>query len=297
MRYLMQALNFLNSNWLYMLWFTIYFSIAWVILGATLNSFFIVLAIYAISIAIALSPVGEEILRFIENCREPETAQERDYLMPLFEEVYHNAMEMNPKLNRGIKLYVMDAMYVNAFAIGRKTVAVTRGAIATFSADELKGVLAHELGHMNHGHTKALLLSVIGNFFFSVIVWAFRLISRVVQFIANVVAQFNIVALVIAGVLWFFRLCISLSVFVFINLSEILLALNSRTNEIQADNFAYEIGYGRELISGLYLLQKINITAKPSFSEKIKASHPHIAHRIGNLERLEQLATGGYHPQ
>ena len=74
---------------------------------------------------------------------------------------------------------------------------------------------------------------------------------------------------------------------VFINVSEIILALNSRTNEIQADTFAYEIGYGRELISAMYLLQKISLDSNLRLSERLKASHPHIAYRIEQLESLE----------
>jgi len=286
----MGAIKFVMSNWLYIIWFLIYYLIAWAILGANANSFAIVTVIYGTSVSIALSPVGEVILRLMENCREPSTEQEYNYLIPMFDEVYQDAKEITPNLSNDIKLYIMDEMYVNAFAIGRKTIAVTRGAMATFTADELKGVLAHELGHMTYGHTKALLLSVIGNFFFSVIVWIFRVLLNIVQVIANISANFNIIGTVFSIPAFITRIFVDFSVFVFINLSEIILASNSRTNEIEADTFAFEMGYGRELISGLYLLQKISMTAKPKLSERMKATHPHIAHRITNLERLEDMA-------
>jgi len=84
-----------------------------------------------------------------------------------------------------------------------------------------------------------------------------------------------------------FRLGLDLSVLVFINLREMILASNSRTNEIQADTFAYEIGYGRELMSGMYILQKMDMNAKLKLTERLKASHPHMALRIANLEKLE----------
>jgi len=256
-------------------------------LGGTRDSFIWVSIIYGVSITIALSPIGEVILQISENCREPSTEQEREYLLPLFEEVYENAIEVNPKLNKGIKLYIMDAMYVNAFAMGRKTVAVTKGAIETFTADELKGVLAHELGHITHGHTKALLLSVIGNFFFTVLVWIFRAILFVVQVVSDIVADLNYIGAIFSIFTLIARVLVDVSVFVFINLGQTILASNSRFNEFQADKFALDIGHGRELISGLYLLQKISINRKMSWSEQSKASHPHIAHRIAYLERLE----------
>jgi len=124
----------------------------------------------------------------------------------MFEEVYQNAKEVNPKINDGIKLYIMDAMYINAYAIGQQTVAVTREAIESLAPDQLKGVLAHELGHITHGHTKALLLSVIGNFYFSIIVWIFRLLFSIAQTISNTVAKSNVTVLAFSFITYGLRL-------------------------------------------------------------------------------------------
>jgi len=283
--------KFISSNSAYLLWFIIYFTmawfIAWLIVGTTLKSFLIVLAIYAVSITIALSPVGELILILVENCRLPATDQERAYLTPIFEEVYEQAKNAIPSLNRKINLYIMDAMYVNAFAIGRKTVAVTRGAIEAFTEEELKGVLAHELGHMTYGHTKALLLSVIGNFFFTIIVWILRLLLSIADAVSTALANVNVVGIVFWLIALVIKIIGEISIFIFVNLGEVILALNSRSNEIQADGFSFSIGYGQEQISALYLLQKITMNTKLTLSEKMKASHPHLAYRIEYLEKLE----------
>ena len=286
----MRAIKFFISNASYIIWFVTYFYIAWFVLGLTLNNFFIVLLIYSVSITVALSPIGEAILQITENCRLPSTEQEKNYLLPMFEEVYQEAKELNPKLSNGIRIYIMDAMYVNAFAMGRKTIAVTRGAIETFTADELKGVIAHELGHITHGHTKALLLSLIGNFFFTVIVWIFRLLFVICHFISELVAQFTWMGWMFSIMTFIMQITVNIFVFVFVNLSELILSSNSRVQEFQADKFAYEIGYGRELTAGLYLLQKISINRKLSLNEKMRATHPHLARRIETLERLESQA-------
>lgn len=279
--------KFITSNFSYLLWFLLYFFIAWIILGATLTSFFIVLAIYVLSITVALSPIGEAILRLTENCRGLATEQEKTYLIPIFEEVYDSARAANPNLNSDIQMYIMDAMYVNAFAIGRKTIAVTKGAIETFTAEELKGVLGHEFGHMTYGHTKALLLSTIGNFFFSIITWLLRVLLAVFEGIASALASENIVALLFQLIAFVVRIAFNVCVFIFVNLGEIILAMNSRANEVQADEFAFKIGYGREQISALYLLQKISINAKVKLSDRLKASHPYLSDRIAHLEELE----------
>ena len=280
-------IRFLGSNFSYIVWFGVYFSFALWIVGDNLRGFLIVGGIYGVSIAIALSPLGEIILQILEECREPATEQEKNYLLPLFEEVYEYAKEMNPGLNKKIKIYVMDAMYVNAFAIGRKTIAVTRGAMATFTADELKGIIAHELGHMSYGHTKALLLSLIGNLFFSVIVWVLKLLLSVLIIICNIVSHFSALGMFFGIIIFLIRMLLDVANFLFVNVSEMILAMNSRANEIQADTFAYEIGYGKELIDGMYLLQKASMGAKVKLSQRVKASHPHLAYRITRLEKLE----------
>ena len=281
-------LKFLESNYLYLLWFIVYFTIAWLMFGADLPSFIFVSIIYGISITIALSPIGEFILRTIENCREPVTQQEKDYLLPMFEEVYENAKEVYPELNNSIKIYINDEMHVNAYAIGRKTIAITAGALATFSAEELKGIIAHEFGHLMHGHTKALLLSVIGNLIFSILILFFRLMFWIVQIITQIASYFSWLGVIFAIMNFMASWTVEIAVFLFMNLSQIILSLNSRTNEYQADTFAYEIGYGRELTDALYLIQKISMNAKLTLTQRLKASHPHTAKRIENLEQLEE---------
>ena len=277
--------EFVKSNSVYLLWFLVYFILAWAILGGSQESFVIALVIYTISISNALSPIGESILREIEHLRPLSTQEEKEYLEPLFEEVYDAALEENPKLNREIKLHIIDEMYVNAFAIGRKTIAVTKGAVNTFSEEELQGVLAHELGHITYGHTKALLLSTIGNLFFSVIVLLIRTIMSIVEFIGMLISNSSWGMLLTKCLTWLARFSFEICLFVFIYLGNILLSLNSRYNELQADDFAYQCGFGEELVSSLYLLQKISLNETMTWREKLTASHPHTAKRIEILEK------------
>ena len=286
-----EFIKFVKPNCLYMIWFVLYFTIAWYILGADLHSFTFVLVIYGGSVAIALSPMGEYVLRLIKNYRRPSTQQEKEYLLPLFEEVLENAKQIDPKLSDNISILIMDDMFVNSLAAGRRTIAVTRGAIATFTADELKGILAHELGHISHGHTKAVMLTTVGNLLFTGLVWLLKMIFVIAELILRMVERFQIVFTILKFVTIFIRFMIDLSMIIFVHLSEIILALNSRANDIQADKFAYEVGYGKELISGLYVLQKISINAKTTLLDRIKAPHPHVSIRLEHLENLENGET------
>ena len=74
------------------------------------------------------------------------------------------------------KLYMIDTAQPNAFATGRNpqhgAVALTKGLIARLNADELAGVIAHELAHIKHYDTLIMTvtatiagaLSMLANF-------------------------------------------------------------------------------------------------------------------------------------
>lgn len=271
----------LAKNFIYVVWVIIYFSLAWSILGADWDSFVLVFFLYGISILIALSPIGEVLLRFIEKVRPISTKEEKEYLLPIFEEVYENAKEKDIKLNDNIRLYIIDNMYVNAFAIGRKTIAVTMGAIQTFSQDELKGVIAHEFGHLSNGDTKALLLSTIGNGIFTILIFIMRIIMLIIEVVFSLMRiPFLDVFAVVA------RFLFDIGIIIFSYVSQIILSINSRQNELWADKFAFDIGYGEELIDSLYILQKISLPHNLSILDRLRASHPNTAKRIEHLENL-----------
>ena len=275
-------LRFLRSNIGNILWFIVYFLISWQILGGTPDAFGIALLMYTISVVIALSFIGEAILRFSVGARPAQTKQDKEYLIPLFEEVYQSAQEKCPKLSKCIKIYITDSMMVNAFATGRDTIVVTRGALSTFSREQLKGVLAHEFGHLANGDTKALLLNLVGNGFFTLGLIALKIVMFIVNFFIAMFDEsgvFSIVMLLVTFV-------INVYVFLFTTLGRLLLSADSRNAEKFADYFAYEIEYSEGLIEALYLLQKTNFSGKVSIMERLTASHPHTTDRIARLEGL-----------
>jgi heat shock protein HtpX len=70
-------------------------------------------------------------------------------------QLYQMVEELSHKMNLPLpKLYITPAAQANAFATGRDpkhaSVAVTQGILETLSKDELRGVLAHELGHVKN---------------------------------------------------------------------------------------------------------------------------------------------------
>lgn len=282
--------GFFKSNWAYIIWFCLYFSVAvctvFLFTSDILISILITALIYAACVGLALSPAGEVIVRLMEGAKPIQTQDDKDYLLPIFEEVYEEAKELTPSINQDIQLYITDSMSVNAFAVGRKTVAVTRGALYTFSADELKGILGHELGHLVNGDTKALLMSLVGNGFFSLIIFVLRIVMNIIQTISNALSGKNVVILVFAFVAFLSRLFIDVAIFLFLFIGDVILALNSRYSEYLADEYSYLIGFGEDLKSALYVISKISMPRKATLTERLKASHPYTSARIGRLENM-----------
>lgn len=280
-------LDFAKSNVLYLISGAINFVIAFLILGASGSSFLLCLVLYAVSLTVALSPLGECILRLINGVRKLYTRREKDYLIPLFEEIYEEAKDEYPDLPY-MEICIVDSLAVNACAMGRHTVAVTRGAVETFTENELKGVLLHEIGHIAHGDTQAILLNLIGNGLFSVGVISIKLLLLLLNLLLP--PLFNDRKGVTLFITSFIRFILNALLFAVTLTSNIVLAVNSRGNEYRADRFAFEIGYGEDLINALYLLQKMSLGNKMKLVQRMQASHPHIAKRIGRLEHLEDKA-------
>ncbi len=270
-------MELLRRNWIYVLWATVYVILSWLFLGGTAGAFFLTLIAYAISISIALSPMGEAILRYVQGFRRIATSREKESLEEIFAEVYKAAREKNPDISSEIELYLSDKMHVNACAVGKRTICLTRGAIETFTPDELKGVIAHELGHISNGDTIALLLNVVGNGIFTIFILIMKVFFVITEMFTGGI---------VGVVAFLYRKAFELIVFLFMILGNILLSINSRQNEYEADRFAHEIGYGEELTEALYTLQRMSFGSGGNIYDRLMESHPHIAYRIERLEGL-----------
>ena len=277
---------FLRANWAYILWGGLHYLIANLALNALSrdtatgmqNTFFI----YLISIGIAVSPLGEFILRSLDRARPVETRQDKDYLLPLFEEVYEQALNQTPSLNKNITLYITEDKIINAYAVGRQTVMLTRGAIDSLSPEELKGAMAHELGHMTSGDSMARVITVVGNGLFSLIVLVCKIIMLIFGVIAALWSKKYILSIVIGFIV---HLLFSYSVTAFLFLGDIIIALNNRSREYLADDYAYKIGFGEQLKNTLYQINALDMGGRRSLKDWLKASHPYTTARIARLEQ------------
>lgn len=246
------------------------------------QSFPILLVLHGILIFIALTPIGEAIMRLLNHTKKIQLREDKEYLYPLFEEVYDQAKEQNPNLSQNITLFISEDMSPNAFACASNTVCVTKGAIHSFSKEELQGVLAHELGHISNNDTKVSMVFLIGNFLVVVFATIFNLIFWCAGILVSILGGNNFALRFVKGVKKVISQIGSMIV-------SAIFALNSRSCERGADTFAYHIGYGEELKQALGLLKTIDTSGDMTLMERIYASHPELDTRIAFLENLEEI--------
>lgn len=286
-----RILYLIKHNISYILWFIFYFVLAFLTLASHRLiseevAFVICVILYAVSIFVALV-FGERILKLINGVRPIETKEEKEYLLPLFESVKTDALRVYPNLPK-IELYIIDKMSINAWAIGKHTVAVTKGAIATFTEEELQGVILHEFAHIYYGNTTAEVLNKIGNGFFTIYIICVNFFFMILDLLFTDLDDTDTIHLsgLFRTLFLFIRMSINLTVFLILFVGNIILSGNSRKNELRADRFAFETGYGEDLKSALYLLQKISLGENSYLIAKLCRKHPRISKRIEQLESL-----------
>ena len=179
-------------------------------------------------------------------------------------------------------------MTVNAMALGRRTIAVTKGAMHTFTEDELKAVVGHEIAHLIHGDTMATMYAVIGNGIFSVFVLLARFFLLLLDWIQS---AFTGKRSIFSALMLIIRLFFEFSIWILNFGLQVILSVNSRKNEFKADLFSYSIGYDTDMIEALYLLEKISLGDNSSIIQKMIASHPRITLRIKHLEEFDEIIT------
>lgn len=113
-------------------------------------------------------------------------------------------------------------------------------------------------------------------------------IIKVLNFILYIVSGVaeNIIVSFISFII---KSIVNVSMFLIVQIIQILLLINQRSNEYNADNFALNNGYGTNLIEVLYILQKLDLGGKMSLLERIKSTHPDIENRIARLEQKLEI--------
>ena len=250
--------------------------------------------IYAATSAIALSPLGEWIFRLMNGCKTIDDPRLQERLYPLFEEVKQRTQNARPDviLDRKLTLYISDNDDINAFAMGRRTVCVTRG-LLSLSDEEIKAVLGHEFGHLATHDTDLTLMITVGNFMISAIVTMVRIglilynlfISLISIFMGDEGALFDILNAIATFIS---TLCINGLMWLWTQLGILLVMKSSREAEYEADLFSCSLGYSDSLLSFFHLLENMEGHShrkdRNNVFAALSASHPDTCKRIARIE-------------
>lgn len=236
--------------------------------------------LYLICLCIALSPVGEFILRMQCGCRKIKKDKYKNRLEPLFNEAYRRAKQLDPTISDNVKLFMSKSMAPNAFAVGRKTICVTRG-LCELDDVQILGILGHEFGHIANKDTDMLLVINVSNFLLTAVFFIVRVIISFIIIlvggderpVGSILASFFIDLLLV----WLMSL--------WTKLGYLFHMKSSRMNEYRADAFSCECGFSQNLYNALYELERsYGREEEKSVFAALGASHPETADRLDAIE-------------
>lgn len=246
------------------------------------------IVLYFVSLLIALSPVGEWILRLQTGCKKIKNDEQRNFIEPIFREVYDKAKKLDPSISDSVKLYMNHDEAPNAFATGRKTICVTEGML-NMPVEQIKATLGHEFGHLAHKDTDLILVVAVGNLIVSAFILLFRLAIDLVHLLfvfssvfvggsdgvfgALISTVYHLaMTAVVVGLTW-----------IWTKIGVLLVMKSSRANEYEADEFSFRLGYRNELCA---LLDSFSGTNANGLFANLVSSHPDKDDRIARLQEL-----------
>ncbi len=224
-----------------------------------------------------ISETVEKLLRKIHDVRRIATMTEKERLNPIFENVYEQLRAKNITISPNIKLYIVDTMQVNAFALSLTTIAITRGLMDTMNDEEIEAIIAHEFGHLYHGDAIAGLLVWTLS---TVYLWFCIGIKFFISWLSNQKSDDGSVS----GLWRLPSIAINFAVAIMTLLGAIITGSISRKKEYRADMFAVKLGYAEPLLSALYKFYDLEVSDKKNIIDRMKASHPRSAYRIEQVE-------------
>ena len=246
------------------------------------------IVLYFVSLLIALSPIGEWILRLQTGCKKIKNDEQRNFIETIFREVYDKARAQDPSISDKVKIYMNHDEAPNAFATGRKTICVTEGMLY-MPVEQIKATLGHEFGHLAHKDTDLILVVAVGNLIVSAFILLFRLAIDLVHllfvfssvFVGGSEGVFGAListvyhlamTAVVVGLTW-----------IWTKIGVLLVMKSSRANEYEADEFSFRLGYGNELCA---LLNSFSGTNANGLFANLVSSHPDKDDRIARLQEL-----------
>lgn len=233
--------------------------------------------IYLTLFLLTISPVGETILRVFCGGRQIQRADWQNK-MSIVADVVGIAQNQDTTLPRNISFYYINDPIPSTLAIGRHTICITSG-LLDMNVSDIKGCVAHELGHISSYDSSITQVANVGNFFVFLLGllfqsfymfnnWSSRFTRRGMRSLMRNVLSFLPVAVIMA----------------IIGLTRFILNIGNRAKEYRADLYAVRLGYGNELRNALLAIDFDSQSGRRSFWRMLTAEHPSVHDRVGRID-------------
>ena len=200
----------------------------------------------AAGVLMFLRPVQRLLLSWLYGARRP-TPDELDRLEP----AWHDVLRQAGLPARRFVLAVTDSPELNAYACGGHVVAVSTAALELLPDDELRGVLAHELGHHLGLHTVALTITHWLSLPIITLARIGFLLERLAFAASDLLARRSaglaLIGRIVSAILQVIALAFLATVLIARRIGDRL----GRSSEFTADERAVDMGYGRHLVMAL----------------------------------------------
>lgn len=264
-----------------------------------LDSDLIVSAIIAGWILICLSAVYwfTDIYLFFSQVRKPVYEEERRLILSL--------QQIQRKINdaKKYRFRIAEKNGINTFAVGYRTIVVSKDSFKFLTDNELSALLAHEIGHLRTRDTMAslafyfanLLPGLVGRMKFAKIKSKGKMIASaaskgllasiiVLITILFILSKTNTLLYILPVISFVVLLWIFNKIFIFLWL------MNLRFTEYRQDEFVQKLGFGIELKQALLKIVETNSAGRvDQFTIITRGTHPIVYNRIRRLEKLEGL--------
>ncbi len=236
-------------------------------------------SLFLLFILLFSRPVQRFVLMRLLGARTP-TPHE----IVVLNESWRPIIRRNELDRRHFVLAVVDTDSLNAFACGGHLVIVSSHAIEQLDAEQLSGVLAHELSHHLGLHTVALTIT-------QWMILPITVLSRAGMRLRTIAEEATIAFVRRIPLLH----ALGLFVAAFLHVLSWLLMLNvslatslgnaaSRVTEFHADRRAAQLGFGNHLLAAMRNWNAVAPTIERSdMRERVFASHPPMRLRINKL--------------
>ncbi|MBL4963215.1 MULTISPECIES: M48 family metalloprotease [Bacillus] len=244
-----------------------------------------ILLVYGIFFILNYGFFGDWKNRIRMGLRRPATLYEKQYLSNINDEVYRNVQRQYPTLKKA-DVFVINHADTNAVALGFKTIGITSAAMNQLTEGQLKAVVAHEYGHLANKDTLHFTLFNAG---FAALTAALLPLYIIGFFLSLIFAFFEGFlggsnATVTTGLFKLFFKMVNLAQVQYFRMGFYFVNFGSRDFEYRADEVAAKAGYGQELLSFFYDLERENIESRKGFLALLASTHPYTAYRIENIE-------------